>query len=157
MPSREPLLSLWPVTIELPIQWGDMDSFGHVNNVMYLRWFESARIAYFQAAGILARMETERIGPILARSTIDYRIALQYPDEVRVAATVTKLGTTSFTMALRLRSRANDRNIAAEGENVIVMIDYRTQRKVPLWDSLRAGIEGFEASAPQPGLKPADA
>jgi acyl-CoA thioester hydrolase len=139
----------WPVTVELPVQWGDMDSFAHVNNVVYLRWFESARIAYFERAGILERMATERVGPILARQTIDYRLPLQYPDTLRVATTVIKLGKTSFTMGLRMRSRAQGRAIAAEGESVVVMMDYRAGRKVQLWEELRRRIEELEASAPE--------
>ena len=137
-------LGSWPVSITLPVQWGDMDSFSHVNNVKYLRWFESARIAYFRAAGVLARMESERVGPILARSTIDYRIALQFPDEVTVEATVQKLGNTSFVMGIRLRSKQHGGAIAAEGENVIVLLDYRTQAKAPIWDALRASIFALE-------------
>jgi acyl-CoA thioester hydrolase len=139
----------WPVTVELPVQWGDMDSFAHVNNVVYLRWFESARIAYFERAGILERMATERVGPILARQTIDYRLPLQYPDTLRVATTVIKLGKTSFTMGLRMRSRAQGRAIAAEGESVVVMMDYRAGRKVQLWEELRRRIGELEASAPE--------
>jgi len=46
----------WPISLELPVQWGEMDAFQHVNNVAYLRWFESARIAYFEAAGVLEGM-----------------------------------------------------------------------------------------------------
>jgi acyl-CoA thioester hydrolase len=139
----------WPVTIELPVQWGDMDSFQHVNNVTYLRWFESARIAYFEKAGILAGMPD--VGPIQARQEIDYRLPLTYPDSVRVAATVTKLGNTSFTMALRVRSRNNDRAIAAEGVATIVMFDYRAGHKTPISPQLREAIEALEASAPEPG------
>jgi acyl-CoA thioester hydrolase len=139
----------WPVTVELPVQWGDMDSFAHVNNVVYLRWFESARIAYFERAGILERMASERVGPILARQTIDYRLPLQYPDTLRVATTVIKLGKTSFTMGLRMRSRAQGRAIAAEGESVVVMMDYRAGRKIQLWEELRRRIEELEASAPE--------
>ncbi len=134
----------YPVTARLPVQWGDLDSFAHVNNVVYLRWFESARIAYFRAAGVLARMETERVGPILARGTIDYRIALGFPDQVRASATVLKLGNTSFTMGLRMTSEQNGEAVVAEGENVIVMVDYRSQQKIPLWDELRESIEALE-------------
>lgn len=142
----------YPVSLTLPVQWGDMDAFAHVNNVVYLRWFESARIAFFRATGVLARMDTERIGPILARSTIDYRIAVEFPDEVVASATALKLGTTSFTMGLRLESKRHGGKIAAEGENVIVMLDYRTQQKVPLWDELRRSIAALQA--PQPGGLP---
>ena len=141
-------MNSFPVSLQLPVQWGDLDSFGHVNNVVYLRWFESARIAYFRAAGVMARMEGERIGPILARSTIDYRIALGFPDQVRVAATALRLGNTSFTMGLRMTSEKNGDALVAEGENVIVLVDYRSQQKVPLWDGLRAGIAALEAGRP---------
>jgi acyl-CoA thioester hydrolase len=139
-------LGRWPVAIELPVQWGDMDSFGHVNNVAYLRWFESARIRYFERAGLLERMRDERVGPILARSTIDYRIALEYPDQVRVEATALKLGNTSLTLGIRLSSRQRGA-VAAEGENVIVLVDYKTGAKVPLWDELRARIAALEGGS----------
>src|SRR5687767_1167703 len=54
------------VTVEIPVQWGDMDAFGHVNNTVYFRWFESARIAYFEKIGLNERMRRDRKGPILA-------------------------------------------------------------------------------------------
>lgn len=140
-------LSRWPVTIELPVQWGDLDSFGHVNNVIYLRWFESARIAYFERCGVLAGMP--EVGPIQARQEIDYRLPLRYPDRLLVSTTVTRLGNTSFNMALRLRSQAHDRAIAAEGVAVMVMVDYRTGHKVSLSDDLRNRIAALEASGPE--------
>ena len=140
------VLGKWPVTIELPLQWGDMDAFGHVNNVVYLRWFESARIAYFDRVRLFSKMPGE--GPILARQEIDYRIPLRYPDRLLVSATVSKLGNTSLTMSLRLRSHAHERAIAAEGAAVIVMMDYRAGRKIPLGDELRGRIEALEATGP---------
>jgi acyl-CoA thioester hydrolase len=140
-------LGKWPVTIELPVQWGDMDAFGHVNNVAYLRWFESARIAYFERAGILTGMPD--LGPILARQEIDYRLPLRYPDRLLVSATVSKLGGTSLTMSLRLRSQKHERAIAAEGVAVIVHFDYRAGRKVALPEDLRQRIEALEASGPE--------
>ena len=155
----EPLphqLGRWPVTIELPVQWGDMDALGHVNNVVYLRWFESARMEYFARAGLWDRKD-EGIGPILARQTIDYRLPLEYPDAVRVACTVTKFGKTSIAMAMRLRSKLHDRAIAAEGEAILVMVAYRTGEKVPLTEELKRRILLTEANAPEPGDSKADA
>ena len=140
-------LSRWPVTIELPVQWGEMDSLGHVNNVVYLRWFESVRIAYFERSGILAGMP--EVGPIQARQEIDYRLPLRYPDRIRISTTVTKLGNTSLTMAVRLRSQENQHAIAAEGVTVVVMMDYRTGRKVSLTEDLRNRILLLEASGPE--------
>jgi acyl-CoA thioester hydrolase len=145
------LLGRYPVVISFPVQWGEMDELGHVNNVVYLRWFESARMEYFSRTHLWERVRTDGVGPILARATIDYRIPLSYPDEVRCACTVLKLGNTSLTMGLRLRSRRFERAIAAEGEAELVMVDYKTNRKVPLAPELRAAIERLEASAADGG------
>ena len=136
-------MNRWPVSLQIPVQWGDMDSFQHVNNVAYLRWFESARIAWFERAGLMEGMPD--VGPILARQTIDYRLPLVYPDSVRASATALRLGTTSFTMGQRLLSVRHGK-VAAEGEAVVVMVDYRKNQKVPLGDAVRARIEALEAA-----------
>ncbi len=134
-------MNSWPVSVQLPVQWGDLDAFQHVNNVVYLRWFESARIAYFEQTGVLEGMPG--VGPILARQTIDYRVPLLYPDSLLASATVTKIGNSSFTMGMRIESATQGR-IAAEGEAVIVMIDYRMSRKVAVPDEVRRRIESLE-------------
>ena len=138
-------MNRWPISLQLPVQWGDMDAFQHVNNVAYLRWFESARIAYFEAAGVMDGMPA--VGPILARQTIDYRLPLTYPDMLRASATVTRMGNTSFIMGLRLSSLKHGK-VVAEGEAVVVMLDYRSGQKVPLADALRTRIEKLEAARP---------
>ena len=56
----------FPIVITLPVQWGDQDVLGHVNNTVYLRWFESSRIADFERIGLSTAILTEKIGPILA-------------------------------------------------------------------------------------------
>ncbi len=140
---ERPLPGNFPVSLEIPVAWGDMDSFGHVNNTIFLRWCESARIAYFDRTGITERMKAERIGPILARASLDYRRPVSYPDTVRAAATVTKLGNTSFVMGYRIFSVAQGA-VVAEGDSVIVMIDYRSGNKVPLGTELRQRIAGLE-------------
>ncbi|HEY2030852.1 MAG TPA: acyl-CoA thioesterase [Myxococcales bacterium] len=132
----------YPVTIELPVQWGDMDSFGHVNNVMYLRWFESARIAYFERTGMMKTMP--KVGPIMARQSIDYRMPLHYPDTVSVSCRVSSVGRTSFQLHLEMRSAANGGAVAAESDNVIVMLDYEKQTKTLVSDELRKTMEELQ-------------
>ena len=79
------VLGAFPVRLTLPVQWGEMDAFHHVNNVHYLRWFESARITYFAALGIAIELDgSPKLRPILARSTIDYRAPVTFPDTVTV-------------------------------------------------------------------------
>lgn len=138
-PMTTPGAGEWPVEIEIPVAWGEMDAYGHVNNIVYLRWFESCRMAYFRRSGVIDRVESEGTGPILARTTIDYRYAVRYPDSVRASTTVTRLGNSSFTMAYRIQSLTTGK-LAAEGEAVIVMVHYENESAVPIWPELRAAI-----------------
>jgi len=145
-----PELGRWPLTIDLPVAWGDMDAFGHVNNTVYLRWFESVRIAYFERAGVLERMEAEKVGPIVARTSVDYRKPLRYPDQLKVSCTVLRIATTSFVMRSRVVSAALNGEVAAEGETVVVMMDYRTGAKLVLPPALRGRILALEATGNPP-------
>ena len=60
------LLKAYPVVIEIPVAWGEMDSLGHVNNIIYFRYFESVRMAYFDAMDFWGYMGETGVGPILA-------------------------------------------------------------------------------------------
>jgi acyl-CoA thioester hydrolase len=138
------MLAAMAVTYETPVAWGDMDAFRHVNNTVYLRWFESARIALFAEAGLADPDANGGVGPILARSEIDYRVPLYFPDRVRATAHVVRVGTTSFVIAYRVTNEAGV--VAAEGQTVIVMMNYRTHEKVAIDADLRRRIEAIGAA-----------
>ena len=143
-------LRAFPVVIELPVVWGEMDAFGHVNNIVYFRYFESARLAYFERVGFLEEMERSGVGPILASTRCDFRRALRYPDRILVGARVTELGEDRFTMAYRIWSEQQGR-VAAEGEGLIVSYNYREGRRAPLPSAVRRAIEELEATATTTG------
>src|SRR5881396_95323 len=69
--AKPPELAAHPIVISLPVQWGDQDAFGHVNNVVYFRWMESARIEYFRQAAI-GSTSNQGVGPILASLKCDF-------------------------------------------------------------------------------------
>lgn len=137
----------FPVRIEVKVQWGDMDAFAHVNNATYLRWFESARIAYFeQVAVAIGAKDASPWMPILARATVDFRKPVTYPDTVIVDASVRRFGTTSFTMVYRATSQVQG-VVVADGEAVVVLLDPSTGRKTPVPDALKATIDALERAA----------
>ena len=80
------LLSGFPVVLEIPVAWGDMDAMGHVNNTVFLRWFESARIEYFDRIGWEARAGGSGPGPILAKTSCVFMLPIAHPDTVWVGA-----------------------------------------------------------------------
>lgn len=130
--------------IRLPVQWGDQDAFGHVNNVVYFRWFESSRIAYFEQSGINKPMETAGLGPILASIKCNYRQQIVYPDVVLIGAKITGFRNSSLTMVHMLYSERLAR-IAADSDSVIVAFDYQANNSRRIPDPARSVIDAFEA------------
>jgi acyl-CoA thioester hydrolase len=137
------LLEEYPVVIALPVQWGDQDAFGHANNTVYFRWFESARIAYFLRIGLRTLVGDERIGPILASSSCEYRRSITFPDTVRVGMRVTRIGRSSIGFEHRIVSEAQG-VLAAEGTSTVVVIDYDDGRPRPVPESVRQAIQQLE-------------
>lgn len=137
------LLHDFPVRIQIPIAWGEMDAFQHINNVVYFRYFESARIAYFDAIEMMYVMETTGVGPILAETHCRFRIPLTFPDTVMVGARVRSLVTQGFTMQYAVASRRHGK-LAAEGEGRIVTIDYSTGGKADVPEAVRERILALE-------------
>jgi acyl-CoA thioester hydrolase len=142
-PTPKPLLSDFPVVIVLPVLWGDQDAFGHVNNNAYFRWFESARIEYFQRIGLLEMLAADRIGPILASVACDYRRQLHFPDTIKVGMRATKIGRSSLGLEHVVVSQKHD-TVAAEGRSTVVVFDYRAHKSHPIPQALRQAIEGLE-------------
>lgn len=142
-PGLAPLLEGYPVTIEVPVWWGDQDAFGHVNNTVPLRWFESARIEYMGRAGLSAMMATHKIGPILASITANYRRQLHFPDAVVVGARVTRIGRTSLTMEHVAVGKAHGA-IAVDGTSTLVVFDYAANRPEPVPEAIREAIGALE-------------
>jgi len=137
------MLSDYQFVLPWPVQWGDQDAFGHVNNTIYFRWFESARIEYMNRLGLDDLYEKERVGPILASIKCDYRRQLHFPDTVRIGARVSRLGRSSIGMEHRLVSESQNA-VVAEGDSTLVVFDYKTQQSCPIPEALRAAIEAFE-------------
>ena len=136
-------LADYPVIFRIPVQWGEMDAYGHVNNTVLFRYFESARILYLDKVGFLEAYDKNKIGAILHSTTCRFRLPLFYPDTAIVGARATDVEEDRFTMQYRVFSETQDA-VAADGEGVVVSYDYGKNRKAPLPDAVRAGIERLE-------------
>jgi acyl-CoA thioester hydrolase len=142
--AEDPLAG-FPVIVELPVFWGDMDYFRHVNNIVFFRYFESARIEYLQRIGFRQEAEADGAGPILQSTQARFRRPLAWPDTVRVGARTVEVGDDRFTQEYRLVSVAQNQ-VAAEGGGTLVAFDYAAGRKVPLPPRVREAIRALESS-----------
>ena len=135
----------FPVIVDIPVAWGDMDAFRHVNNVTYFRYFESARVSYFDRLKLMEGIIKKGAGAILASTECNYRIPLTYPDTVSVGAKVVEIGDDRFVMRHAAFSH-NHNKIAADGTAVLVTFSYRDNKKILMSEDLRrriSEIEGF--------------
>lgn len=127
------LTSGYPSVIELPIQWGDMDLANHVNNVMYARYAESGRVAYFDSMLNNTSMMNfgTGIGPILGELNIQYKMSLQYPDMLCLATKIIDLPDAfSYRMETLIISKKHER-VAAKATAYMVSYDYENRKKAP--------------------------
>jgi len=137
-------LAGFPVILELPVFWGDMDSFRHVNNIIYFRYFESARIEYLERIGFRQESENGGIGPILHSTSARFRRPLEWPDTVIVGARTVEVGEDRFTQEYRLLGKASGQ-VAAEGAGVLVAYDYPNARKAALPPRVVEAIRRMES------------
>ena len=126
-----------------------MDAFGHVNNIVYLQYFESARIAYFER---LEFSSIEAVGPILASTECRYKLPLTYPDTVSVGAKVVALSGDRLTQHYAVFSQRHQR-IAAAGQGVIVAYDYRQSRKTQVPEVIRDRLLALEGGSSLPATE----
>jgi acyl-CoA thioester hydrolase len=141
--TRHDLLAKFPVVITLPVQWGDLDAFGHVNNTVPHRWFESARIELFGRIGLLDFFREERRGPILAANSCDYRRQINFPDTVQIGICIARIGRTSIGFEHAIVSETQNA-VVAEGTSTTVFFDYTAKKPHPVPDAVRRAIEALE-------------
>jgi acyl-CoA thioester hydrolase len=145
MAELEMLLAGFPVVVEQAVVWGDMDAYQHVNNVVYFRYFENARLEYFRRLGWDEVEEATGIGPILAATRARFRRPLTYPDTIRIGARLGTLGEDRFTLEHRIVS-LRQAEVVTEGQGEVVSFHYGRGVKAPLPEEVRRGIAALEAT-----------
>jgi acyl-CoA thioester hydrolase len=140
-----PLLTAFPIVIEFDVGWSDMDSFEHVSNLEYIRFFQDARIDYCVHVGWMTAKRELDMGPIVKSASATFRKPVKYPDHVWVGVRAIEIQSDRVTFEHKLVSRTLDA-VACEGIAVIVNYDYRNERKAPLPEAVRRAIEELERS-----------
>jgi acyl-CoA thioester hydrolase len=142
----ESLLAGFPVAVELSVAWGDMDAYRHVNNVVYFRYFENARLEYFRRLDWFEYERQTGVGPILAATQARFRKPLTFPDTIWVTARALDVEADRFHLEHRVVSKRLGA-VAAEGRGTVVTYHHSEHRKVALPEELRHRIEALEATA----------
>ena len=120
----------------IPIRWGDMDAMGHVNNTVYFRYMEVARLDWLQAIG--APPNPQGCGPVIVNAFCNFIRQLEFPGTVLARHYVANPGRSSFDTYITMERTDAPGVIYAEGGSKTVWTDAPAQKSVPLPDWLRA-------------------
>jgi acyl-CoA thioester hydrolase len=129
-------LAKFPIVVEVDVRYRDLDTFNHVNNAVYLTYFEQARVAYFAELGWNARDDSV----VVARAEVNYRRAIVLGQRLRVGCRVARFGTKSYVMEYLILA---DGEHAAYGTTVQAFL--AGGRSAPLPGSLKERIRAVKA------------
>jgi acyl-CoA thioester hydrolase len=130
-PDRKLLL-----TTRIPVRWGDMDAYGHLNNTLYFRFFEQARVEWIEQLGFPVRSEAES-GPVIINADCTFRIPVNYPATVEVRVFAGQPGRSSVMTWYELYVEGDER-LYADGSAKVVWMNVASGKSVPLPDTVRA-------------------
>lgn len=131
-------------SLSLRIDWADLDLFGHVNNVAFFRYIQSARVSFCDAMGLSSIDPGANPGFMVASSECQFRKPLTYPGSVRLTVTVAWVRQTSFQLTYRLHDDMNA--LAAEAADVLVVYDHVSHCKKEIPVELREKLNALQAA-----------
>jgi len=139
----------WPFDLDVPVRFRDLDGFGHVNNAVFLTFFEQARIdCYLRLLGRSGPFEAGAgLNFVVARAEIDYLSPVRSGDVVRISVRPARVGRSSFDLSYAAHRIGGEP--VARGRTVQVAYDHETGRSRPLSGELTALLrEGLPAEQP---------
>ena len=133
------MLSDYPIVHIQPVAWGDMDAFAHVNNVLYYRYMESARIRYMDELNVFQH----EVYTVVASNQCKYIRPVFYPDQLKIGVRVEEMRNSAIRMSYLLYSE-QQQAIVALGEAVIVCVDKENMLKMPIPEIIRQKVIEIE-------------
>lgn len=118
----------------IPIRWGDMDAYGHVNNTVYFRFMEQARVGWMATLGL--NLVAPEQGPVIVTASCVFLKQLDYPGTMEVRMYAGDLGRSSLMSYYELRKEGEE-GLYATGEAKIVWADQRERKSMPIPDWVR--------------------
>ena len=137
------LLADFATITEIQVAWGEMDALQHVNNAVYFRYFETARLDYFKKINLLVDLKQNQIGPVLGHTECRYKAPVTYPDTLLIGSRVTDLQDDRFTMEYHIVSRSTGK-VTTVGSATCVMFDFSNQTKASIPEQVKQAIIAAE-------------
>ena len=124
----------------IPIRWGDMDAYRHVNNTVYFQYMEQARAEFLVSLG--CAIQPKGRAPVIINASCTFLASLTYPGMVEVKMFCGPPGNSSVPSSYEIRVQGSD-TLYATGESKLVWMDMATGKSVSIPDDVRAKLAGF--------------
>jgi len=138
----------YPVVVEIPVAWGDMDAMKHVNNVQFFRYFETARIRYFEELRIVEYIDNYAKGMVLGSTSAKYLAPVKYPDTLSVGVRTRSVDGSRIAHEYAVWSHESSQ-LVAKGESLSVFFDAKQHRPCDLPQALLEDLFKLEPNLKQ--------
>ncbi|MGL4474825.1 MAG: acyl-CoA thioesterase [Shewanella sp.] len=136
----EELLADYHIRTDINVAWGEMDALKHVNNVVYFRYFETARIDFLLQTGLISLLQDEKIGPVISETQARYKRPVTFPDTLTIGTRISDIQSDRFTMHYAAFSQAQQA-ITTLGSAQVVMFNFSTGKKALLPNAVLSILE----------------
>ena len=133
--------SEYKLSLEIRIDWSDLDVYNHVNNVSFMRFLQSGRVNFWEATGIYAKYINTDQGTMLVSSHCDFIQSLYYPGKAIVKTKLGYIRNSSFSLEHIILNEKGE--ICAKGEDVVVYYDFKEKKTFRIPDNLREIMDRF--------------
>lgn len=123
----------------IPIRWGDMDAMGHINNAVYFRYMETARIDWFTSLGVQPDPKGE--GIVIVNAFCNFIRQFEYPGRILIRTYVSNPGRSSFDTWATMEREDQPGTICASGGATVVWVNFPAHKSAPLPDWLRRSVD----------------
>lgn len=134
-------LSEYKLSLDIRIDWSDLDMYKHVNNVTYMRYLQSGRVNFWEASGIYDHYQDSNQGTMLVSTRCDFKNPLLYPGKAIIKTKLDSIGNTSFSLQHVILDNAGE--VCAEGNDVVVCYDFNKNKTIRVPDWLRETISKY--------------
>ncbi len=132
---------------QMPTRWGDLDALGHINNTLYARYYESARLDYFETLMNMHFSPELSSGVIHADMKISYLKQLHYPSELDIGCRISRMGSSSLDLDAAIFIKDTDEMVSTS-RAILVWFDYKANVNKPIPDDKRQMIIDHEIIPP---------
>jgi acyl-CoA thioester hydrolase len=132
------------ISTDIQVAWGEMDALQHVNNAVYFKYFETARIDFFNQINLLGDLKMTGVGPVLSETNARFKRPVAFPDSLVVGIRISDIHQERFVMHYTVFSKAQQA-VTTIGWAKVVMFNFKTGQKAKLTPELLSALLKYES------------